>query len=147
MQEAQKKLEQMISLMGFKEFSINYFDDMHRFSVIISDAPFLRNTNLLTQFITDINFIFKMLLKQDDLEIAFIDVNNYKKEREDIIIKLARAAAKKSATMKQEVELPCMNSFERRIVHKELSMHPNVETRSEGEGKDRHIIISPIAEG
>lgn len=142
MQESKKILEQLISLMGFKDFSITQSDTVKRLSVYIVDAPFL--SEHLPQMVENLNFIFKSALKKRGLDRVFIDINNYKKDREDIIIKLAKAAAKKCETTRESVFLPAMNSFERLIIHNELSKHPSVNTYSEGEGKDRHIIISPL---
>ena len=34
-----------------------------------------------------------------------------------------------------------MNSYERRLIHMELSSRPDVKTDSVGEGKDRHIVV------
>ena len=78
------------------------------------------------------------------MDVAYIDINNYRKDREDLIIKLAKAAAKKSSVTKQEVSLPAMNAYERRIIHSELSLHPDLKTESSGEGKQRHVVIKPI---
>ena len=36
-----------------------------------------------------------------------------------------------------------MNSYERRVVHAKLSDWRDVYTESEGEGKDRHVVIKP----
>ena len=37
-----------------------------------------------------------------------------------------------------------MNSYERRLVHVELAVHPSVTTESAGEGRERYVIIKPI---
>jgi spoIIIJ-associated protein len=36
-----------------------------------------------------------------------------------------------------------MSSYERRIVHTELSQRTDVITDSQGDGRDRHIVIKP----
>ena len=142
MNEAKQLLETLISLMGFKDFSVSFAEDKGRFCVFINDGPFLARQ--LPFLVADLNFVFKQIIRNKGLEMVFVDVNNYRKEREDIIVKLARAAAKKCETIKQPVSLPAMNSFERRIVHNELSMHPDVVTQSEGENKERHVVVQPI---
>ena len=38
-----------------------------------------------------------------------------------------------------------MNAYERRLVHVEISTHPDLRTESVGVGKDRHIVIQLIA--
>ena len=37
-----------------------------------------------------------------------------------------------------------MNSYERRLVHTALAIHPDVTTESVGEGKERYVVIKPI---
>jgi spoIIIJ-associated protein len=75
---------------------------------------------------------------------VFLDVNNYREERKTLIAELARAAAKKAVATKNDIPLPTMNSYERRLVHTELAIHPEVKTESMGEGKERYVVIRPI---
>ena len=37
-----------------------------------------------------------------------------------------------------------MNAYERRLVHVELAVHPDVRTESEGDGRERCVVIKPI---
>jgi len=142
MNETKALLEQFIRLMGFNDFSITFIEDSKRYLVFINDAPFLQR--FVPQFVTDLEYVFKMILNKKNLGIAYIDINNYLKDREELITKLAKAAAKKASVTKQEVPLPSMNAYERRIVHSELAMHPDLKTESAGEGKQRHVVIKPI---
>lgn len=142
MNETKALLEQFIRLMGFNDFSITFIEDSKRYLVFINDALFLQR--FAPQFITDLEYVFKMILNKKNLGIAYIDINNYRKDREELITKLAKAAAKKASVTKQEVPLPSMNAYERRIVHSELAMHPDLKTESAGEGKQRHVVIKPI---
>jgi len=140
--QSQQLLESLVSKMGFTDFSVTPAQDTRRYTVFINDAPYV--TRHLSQIISDLDFLFKAMLRKQGLEIAFVDINNYRKEREDIIVKLAKAAAKKCSVTQKEVALPPMNSFERRIVHTELSVHPDVVTESRGEGKQRMVVIAPF---
>jgi spoIIIJ-associated protein len=142
MNEIKALLEQLIRLMGFNDFSISFIEDSKRYLIFINDAPFVERYT--SQMITDLEFIVKMILNKKNLGIAYIDINNYRKEREELIIKLAKASAKKASVTKQEVSLPAMNAYERRIVHSELAMHPDLKTESSGEGKQRRVVIKPI---
>ena len=142
MKELQEIIQKLISLMGFNDFSINFSEESKRFSVFINDNSFI--TRQLPNFVLDFNFIVKSIAKKRGLEMSFVDINNYRREREEIIIKLARAAAKKAVVTKKEILLPPMNAYERRIVHSELSVHPDLKTESLGEGKERRVMIKPI---
>jgi len=73
-----------------------------------------------------------------------VDLNYYRKERERLIAELARAAAKKASITKEEVALPPMNAYERRLVHVELTTHPELKTESIGVGRERHVIIKQL---
>ncbi|MEK7463381.1 MAG: R3H domain-containing nucleic acid-binding protein, partial [Patescibacteria group bacterium] len=89
----------------------------------------------------------KLALKKIDpasIENLVLDMNNYRREREHLISELAKAAARKVLMNKQEVQLPAMNAYERRIVHMELASRPDVKTESSGLGPERHIIVKPI---
>ena len=140
--DAKETIEQLIRLMGFNDFAVSYIEDSRRIMIFINDAPFLQR--FLPQFISDLEFVVKMIFNKKNIDIAFIDINNYRKDREDLIAKLAKAAAKKASVTKKEVSLPAMNAYERRIVHSELSLHPDLKTESSGEGKQRHVVIKPI---
>ena len=61
------------------------------------------------------------------------------------IIELARAAAHKAALRKENVELPPMNAYERRIVHMYLSENPQVKTESRGVPPLRQMVIIPVS--
>lgn len=143
MKEMQETIQNLINLMGFSDSSVSFAEDSKRFSIFINDGGGFLERNL-PQFVSDMDFVIKMIAKKKFGSLVFIDVNNYRKEREDLIIKLAKAAAKKAVVNKEDVALPPMNAFERRIIHAELSMNPDIKTESMGEGKDRHVVIRPI---
>ena len=83
-------------------------------------------------------------MARDIEEPIFIDVNNYRLKREQLIIELARAAVRKAIATKQDVSLPLMNAYERRLIHLELAGRPDAVTESSGEGRDRYVVIKPI---
>ena len=72
-----------------------------------------------------------------------VDCGGYKESRAKHLEILATKTAKEVAQSKIEAHLEPMNSFERRIVHSKLADWRDVYTESEGEGKDRHIVIKP----
>lgn len=70
-----------------------------------------------------------------------IDVQQYRKRREDELRKLARRIADQVATSGRQQSLEPMPPNERRIVHIELREHPVVETESEGEDPKRKVVV------
>jgi spoIIIJ-associated protein len=74
-----------------------------------------------------------------------VDAENYRERRREMLRKMAIQQAEKAKESQQEVVIPDLKAFERRIVHLALVDDPEIETYSEGEGDDRCIVISPRA--
>lgn len=73
----------------------------------------------------------------------FIDIEGYRKRREDTLKKLAYKLADKARQRGRNVILEPMNSMERRIIHTALQGRDDIYTFSEGEEPYRKIIIAP----
>ncbi len=140
--QIKETISQIIEKIGFDDFSVEANEESRRVSVLISDAKFFKD--MLPYFVSDMNYLVRLITKKQDWEDIIIDVNNYLKEREGLILELARAAARKSVATKEEISLPPMNSYERRLVHTELADRPDLKTESAGEGKDRCVVIKPL---
>ena len=137
-------IKQLLELGGFNDFSIEADVEGKRISIFIHDFDI---KDLLPKIILDFERIAKLALKKIDpasIDNLVLDMNNYRREREHLISELAKAAARKVLMNKQEVQLPAMNAYERRIVHMELASRPDVKTESSGLGPERHIIVKPI---
>lgn len=72
---------------------------------------------------------------------VFVDVNHYKRDRYQKLIALAKRVGKSVQRTRIDVALDPMPNDERRTIHKELSTYPNIKTKSEGSGRDRHLKI------
>ena len=138
----QNSFQQIIELMGFSDFSVNYDSANNHLSVIIDDE--LISEENLPGLVNNLDCLMRLIAQKNNLEPIFVDVNNYRKKRRDLIVELAKAAARKSLAEKKEISLPPMNAYERRIVHLELSSRPDIKTESIGEGRERYIVIRPI---
>jgi spoIIIJ-associated protein len=138
-------IKQTIELIGFTDYNLELKLDEKKGSVFIYENQELLKEHL-PAMVEAMNHLLQMVAKKNQGETIFLDINNYRHDREKLIAELARAAAKKVFTTKIEVALPAMNSYERRLVHVELAIHPEVKTESAGEGKERYVIIKPILE-
>ena len=58
---------------------------------------------------------------------------------------LAQRMGEKALSSVDRVPMSPMNAFDRRIVHMFLKEVEGVSTESEGEGKDRHVVVIPGA--
>ncbi len=73
-----------------------------------------------------------------------LDIDGYKKKKIEYLKSLAKEYADQVALTKIAKEFQPMSSYERRIIHGELSNRKDIIVESHGEGPERHIVISPI---
>ena len=86
----------------------------------------------------------KVIKKETGKEFYFsLDIDNYKKNKEDYLRDVARSVADEVARTGREKELPFTSSFDRRVVHMELADRADVMTESAGEGEERKVIVKP----
>ncbi|MFN4294823.1 MAG: RNA-binding cell elongation regulator Jag/EloR [Thermoflexales bacterium] len=72
-----------------------------------------------------------------------VDINGYRRRREQQLINMARRLADKVAANGKPITLEPMPANERRIVHMALRDRPGVFTESFGEGASRKVQIKP----
>ncbi|OHB21742.1 MAG: hypothetical protein A2939_05405 [Parcubacteria group bacterium RIFCSPLOWO2_01_FULL_48_18] len=133
----------LIRLMGYLEPVVEYYSEKKRLAVYINDA--VGKPIFLKDELKDaLEFVIKQIARKQGVVPVFVDINNYRSDREKLILELAKVAARKVGLTKKEVALPPMNAYERRLVHVELATRPDVVTASEGEGIDRHVVVRPF---
>lgn len=83
----------------------------------------------------------------DNDEFRFnIDINNYKKQKKESLIKLAETIASQVSYNKNSIALRPMSSYERKIIHMEIANKENLTTESTGEYLTRRVIIKYVEE-
>lgn len=70
-----------------------------------------------------------------------IDVADYKQHRAEKIIEQLEGWVKKVRENKEPLHLRPMNAADRRTVHRGLEDYGDVTSHSEGEARDRHIVL------
>ena len=79
-------------------------------------------------------------------ELRFnIDINDYKKQKKESLIKLADTIANQVMYNKNSVALRPMSAYERKIIHMEIADRDNLETESVGEDVSRRIIVKYVS--
>jgi spoIIIJ-associated protein len=73
-----------------------------------------------------------------------IDAEGYRARREEALHRQADQAADDAVRYKRPVALDAMAASERKIVHEYLRDRGDVETYSEGEEPDRHLVVAPL---
>lgn len=96
--------------------------------------------------IDSLQFILAVRLKtltgDDNFEIT-VDVDGWRKQKEEKLKKMAISIAEEVAASGKPEPLYNLKPSERRVIHTVLTDHPKVTTISEGEGEDRRLIIKP----
>ncbi|MDP2696227.1 MAG: R3H domain-containing nucleic acid-binding protein [bacterium] len=136
------KIKKSLELIGFADFSVNHDSDNNKVAIFINEGDWIKEW--VPQLVSNFDHLAKLMAKKENVDRIFVDVNNYCVEREKLIVELAKAAARKVLLNKEEVQLPAMNSYERRLVHVELAARPDIKTESAGEGPGRYVVIKPL---
>ena len=141
-----KTIEELLNIMHFKgDVAI---DDLQLDDVLVNiqteHAGFLigqAGANL-----DALQHIARILVNKKNKEpIQFIlDVNNYRRQRIELLRDLAENMANQELSEKVALTLQPMSAYERRIIHLALVNKPEISTESIGQDLERRIIIKPI---
>lgn len=140
---AQKFLQDIVSFFGENvEVTASVEDDIINLHIESSELNSIligRNAETLRS----LQYIVSTSLRNQDAELTRVnvDVADYKKQREEKVAEKARGWIEEvRATGDSHVAR--LNAADRRIVHQVAAEYEDIETFSEGEGRERHIIIA-----
>lgn len=71
-----------------------------------------------------------------------VDIADYKKQHAERLAEVAEEWVKSVKSSGEPMHLKPMNAADRRVVHK-LASEEGLITESEGEGRDRHVVLKP----
>lgn len=74
----------------------------------------------------------------------YLDVENYRRKRQETVEALAEKVAKRVLTTKKSIKLEPMNSYERKSIHYALSNIEHIGTHSEGVEPNRYLVIDYV---
>ena len=143
---AARYLEDLLSFFGINVAVTSTIDD----EVIQLSVPSTSLNSLLIGRNADnlraLQHIVSMALVSKDAEVTRVnvDVANYKRQRADKIEEKAEGWIRRVRETGKPIELN-LNAADRRVVHKFAQDYSDIETHSEGEGRERKLIISKVA--
>jgi len=73
-----------------------------------------------------------------------VDAEGYRARRREALERQADQAADEAVRFGRAVSLNAMTATERKLVHEFLRERGDVETHSEGEEPDRHLVVAPV---
>ena len=145
---AKKYVEDVLSFFGINVDVYATADE----DVIELSVPNTYLSNLLIgkngDTLRSLQFLVRTTLIQKEAELTRVnlDVADYKRRHNDRIADQAEKWAKQVLETGEEMNLRPMNAAERRVVHKVLADYSQLTSESEGEGRDRHIVLKKIAD-
>lgn len=76
-----------------------------------------------------------------------IDVDGYKRRREESVAKMVKEVAKKVRMSGRPITLDPMSASERKMVYIALKREDGIRIETKAEGEEKRIIINPIRRG
>ncbi len=121
----------------------NIIDETVNLNIKIDEPQILIGERGQTLF--EIQRLLKTILNKQTKKLFYLnfDINEYKSKKIEYLKDMAKSLANEAVLTKEKRVLSPMPSYERRIVHSELSQRNDVTTESQGEAENRHIVINP----
>lgn len=140
-----QNVKELIEKLGVSATAeISKVDNTYFVDIASEDSPLLigkYGSNLESlQFVLAVRIKSQTAL--DDFEI-FVDIDNWRRQKESRLEKMAATVAEKVSETGTEEPLYNLKPSERRVIHSFLTDHPKVTTLSVGEGQSRYLIVKP----
>ena len=120
-------------------------DGTRRITIVGDDASALighhGDTLDALQYLANLASARKNIRGERDKSRVTLDIEGYRKKREETLRALARRMAAKALRNKRSVMLEPMSAYERRIIHSEIQGIEGVSTNSIGSDNNRKIVI------
>ncbi len=142
-----KTIEELITKMGFSgQVTVTEMEEADSITCDITtetDSSFLIGQHGIN--LQALQHLVRLIVRKHVPEkIRFtLDINKYRQQKNQSIIEQANQAAREAVAQGQSIFMDPMTTYERRIVHLELSKNSQVTTESIGEGESRKIVIKP----
>ncbi|NVF11257.1 Jag N-terminal domain-containing protein [Anaerococcus sp. AGMB00486] len=142
--KAKDLLEKILYNMHFEDIKVigNLEDNIIKLDAKIDPKDTGIVIGRLGKTLESIETIIRKIIntRENNLKLN-IDINNYKKRRDEKIIDLADKACKKVLKTRKPWNLKYMNSYERRLAHEQIGKYDKLDSHSEGEEPRRYVVV------
>lgn len=144
-QYAKKYLEDLLSFFGL---NVDVYATSEDGEVIELSVPSTHLNGFLIgnrgDNMRSMQYLIGMALRSKEYEVSRVnvDIADYKKQRASRLEEKAQEWLREVKDSGKPRHLPAMNGADRRTIHKLAGEHGLI-TESEGEGRDRHIVLKP----
>jgi spoIIIJ-associated protein len=145
---AKKYLEDLLSFFGLNTaVTVSCDEDVIELSVPSTHL----NGFLIGQrgdTLRSLQYLLSMALKNKEAELTRvnIDVANYKHHRAERLAEQVREWCEEVMSSGESMSLKPMSPADRRVAHRVVSEFGSLESHSEGEDRDRHLVIGKAVE-
>lgn len=152
MEDVEKILTDMLTTIGVAQTQVSRIDVAGQivYNIAVDDAKTLIGAHGDT--VHAIDHLVKKIVEQrlskkdggaqpEEDSLFLIDVNEYRSRQIRDLQAKALMMAERARSFQYDVELNPMTAYERLIVHTTLQDAPNVKTESQGEGRNRRVVI------
>lgn len=145
---AKKYLEDLLSFFGLNTVVTVHLEE----DVIELNVPSTHLNGFLIgqrgETLRSLQFLLSQSLKNIDAELTRvnIDVANYKSHRAERIAEQVKEWCEQVIASGEQMSLRPMSPADRRTAHRVVAEYQSLQSRSEGEGSDRHLVILSATE-
>ncbi|MGD8373732.1 MAG: R3H domain-containing nucleic acid-binding protein [Candidatus Woesebacteria bacterium] len=145
---AKRYLEDLLSFFGLNtDITVRCEDEVIELSIPSTHL----NGFLIGQrgeTLRSLQYLLSMALKNAGAQLnrVNIDVASYKQHRAERLAEQVRQWCEEVMKTGQQMDLRPMNPADRRVAHGVVSEFGRLQSHSEGEGKNRHLIITKESE-
>jgi spoIIIJ-associated protein len=150
-EKIKKIFEEVFKLIDSPIESIDYsFVEKRGHVFHIKSCEFEKLTANDENILKDTVYLLKRLFEKNNLANiesfkCTIDINQSQSKSDDLIKLKALKTAEEAKSLKTDIIMEQMSSYERMLVHSALSGQPDISTESIGEGKERRIKVKYLA--
>lgn len=144
MQQVQDYVTDVLAHMGVNPTHISLATNDDRLDVTI-ELPEEESGMLIGhhgETIASLQRLANISFRNDELPKIVINVNDYTQKRKEALEEMAQRFAERAIESGRPQVLPFLPSHERLVIHMALQDHTEVETYSDGEGRQRRLIVA-----
>lgn len=137
-------VEDILKEFGLKDFKIEISEGKNSAELTISGERISPIIGRRGRLLDNIQYLAGLVANSGERDYFRLTINagDYRSRREKTLESLAEKIAMKALRTGKALNLEPMSPYERRVIHLKVESIDGVKSWSEGEGKERHIVIS-----
>ncbi|WHH57252.1 RNA-binding cell elongation regulator Jag/EloR [Petroclostridium sp. X23] len=140
---AKEFLENVFEKMNLK-VTIHFLEKESSLKIILEGDDMGILIGRRGETLDSLQYLTSLVVNRGDHEYIRVsmDTENYRKKREETLIRLAKRLADRVLKYRRSITLEPMNPYERRIIHSTLQNNKMVTTYSVGDEPNRKVVIA-----